>query len=1034
MLAKPQTKGQGQGRDYFEIDESYYLDNELQEFADCEFYGELKKDLGIDKFNLQDFDSLLGANHPKSGERLLNLSKKDLDQNGDRKKSFLDMTFSADKSISILYETADEHTKKQIKEAFDKSVNEALDYVQKNYAFQKDRNENMGLKAEEKLIFAKFSHYESRDNQSHLHTHSLLMNICQDKEGNYRSMDFGKIKFNYQLIGQIQRNALAQEMQKLGYEIDITDTKKGLFALKNVDADIREAMSSRSQAIKEEMAKTGNTSYEAAQVAQKKTRQWKDKSIGREEIEKQNLEFLKSLDANIEKIQTVNPELKMREMTAAKAISIAFEDVTDKQSVFKREDIIRHSLKVSLGTNVSISDIEKEYDQKVGLIAINEQKNQYTTQEILEKENFIFSLKTEKSFVVSKSKTEIEKAIKTFEKEKGFELKQGQRDLANTVLSSDSQFIIAQGVAGAGKSTSLEIVRKVAESNDINIVALAPTGTATDNLAKEAGITQNMTVAKFIQENGADIKDSLVIVDEAGMMGLRDTHDLMKIAKENNLKIVFSGDMNQKKSISQGDIFPGMQRKGFETVNLAEGNRQKTDKMRLAVKNILDKDIVSGLEILKDTTFEMKGDERLNAAMRQYLKDRDNSLLITTTNSDRVKLNEMIRNHLLKTNEITKSKEFDLRETINLSDLEKRSALHYKEGQKVFLSKNLGSISAGREALIKNVDLEKNQITIENKSMVKGKEKITTETVDLTSEGSKLNLFEDKKRELGVGEQVIMKKNDKKLGLSNGQMGKITNIEKDKLTVLFDKKEVVFSVKDYKYINHAYAITDFASQGKTTDKVIAVANSQAASFNDFYTQITRAKNEAVIITDSIEELQKRAALDSVKLNATEQIEINQKEKIMKKELRENQERLKKERLEKQQQEQKEQVQNQTQKEENKKESSIVEKVDKANDMFENYQMVNEGIEYLSKHHDFDKEKFMQTLQQLDGEDVSKTLGIIEEVGKNHGEQKLKHTLVATARIAKDVTLEDKIKLSDVVQAVKGKVLTQTKDKSIEMEL
>jgi hypothetical protein len=365
--------------------------------------------------------------------------------------------------------------------------------------------------------------------------------------------------------------------------------------------------------------------------------------------------------------------------------------------------------------------------------------------------------------------------------------------------------------------------------------------------------------------------------------------------------------------------------------------------------------------------------------------------------------------------------------------LEKRSALHYKEGQKVFLSKNLGSISAGREAEIKNVDLEKNQITIENKSMVKGKVKVITETVDLTNNGSKLNLFEDKKRDLGVGEQVIMKKNDKKLGLSNGQMGKITNIEKDKLTVQFDKKEVTFSTKDYKYINHAYAITDFASQGKTTDKVIAVANSQAASFNDFYTQITRAKNEAVIITDSLEELQKRAALDSQKLNATEQIETNQKENEMKKLAKENQERLEKERLEKQQQEQKEQVQT-TQKEENKKESSIVEKIDKTHEMFENYQMVNEGIEYLSKHHDFDKNKFMETLQNINAEDVKKTLGIIEEVGQNYGEQKLKHTLVATAKIAKDVALDDKIKLSDVVQAVKGKVINQTKDKSIEMEL
>ena len=1022
MLAQPKLTSSNAARNYFEQD-TYYINNEFEQGS---FYGKLKEDLGLEEFNLKDFDKLLMAQNPKTGEELLRLTKKDFDQNGERKRAACDLTFAADKDISILYEISNDETKAQIRAAFNKSIDKALDFAEANYSNHKSRDNMKGVKAESKMIFARFDHSESRNDDMHLHVHALALNMIKDKDGNWRSMEFNQIMHNHQLIGQVQRNEFAIELQKMGIELEISSVKNGTFKTKNVDKEIRDMFSSRSKDIKDEMEKSAHHSYNATHVAQRATRQWKDKEKDREQIQADNIARLESVGADISKMQKLS-DIEIRQLSPKNIVELAFDDLTDKKSVFTKEDILKHSLKMSLLSNVSVDAIEKEFENYKELVTIDLEKNQFTTKEVLEKENFIFSLKNEKSFVVSKSKTEIEKAIKTFEKEKGFELKQGQRDLANTVLSSDNQFIIAQGVAGAGKSTSLEIVRKVAEHNNINIVALAPTGTATDNLAKEAGITKNMTVAKFIQENGADIKDSLVIVDEAGMMGLRDSHDLMKIATENNLKIVFSGDMNQKKSISQGDIFPGMQRKGFETVNLAEGNRQKTDKMRLAVKNILEKDITAGLEILKDSTFEIQGDERLNAAMRQYLKDKDNSLLITTTNNDRVKLNEMIRNHLLKTNEITKSKEFDLRETINLSDLEKRSALHYKEGQKVFLSKNLGSISAGREALIKNVDLVKNQITIENKSTVKNKEKITTQTVDLTNEGSKLNLFEDKKRDLGIGENVIMKKNDKKLGLSNGQMGKITNIKKDKITVQFDKKEVIFSSKDYKYINHAYAITDFASQGKTTDKVIAVANSQAASFNDFYTQITRAKNEAVIITDSIEELQKRAAMDSVKLNATEQIETNQKENEMKKLAKENQERLEKERLEKQLQEQK-------MKEENKKESSIIEKVDKANDMFENYQMVNEGIEYLSKHHNFDKDKFVETLQQLKSEDVKKTLGIIEEVGKNYGEQKLKHTLVATAKIAKDVTLEDKVKLSDVVQAVKGKVLAKDKSLGIEMEM
>lgn len=989
MLARPKLTSSNNARNYFEND-TYYLNNEFEEGT---FYGKLKDELGLKEFNLEDFDKVLMGQNLK-GENLLNLSKKDFDEHGERKRAACDLTFSADKDISILYEVSDDETKAKIREAFNKSIDLALDYAEENYSYRKDRNNRKGEKAQSKMLFARFDHSESRSDDMHLHVHALAMNMIQDENGNWKTVEYNQIMENHQLLGQIQRNEFAKELQKMGVELEVSSVKNGTFKSKNVEKEVRDMFSTRSKEIKEEMEKSGQHSYKASHTAQKQTAKWKDKNKDRDQIQKDNIAKLEEAGADISKIKELK-EIEIRELSSEKIVELAFDDITDKKSVFKKEDILKHSLKLSLLSDVSIKEIETEFEKYNDLICINEQKNQYTTKEILEKEEYIFSQKEEKTFNITDDKEQIEDAIKEFEEEKGFILKDGQRDLANTVLNSDSKFIIAQGVAGAGKSTSLEIVRKVAEKQGRNIVALAPTGTATDNLASEAGITQNMTVAKFIQEQGAGIKDSLVIVDEAGMMGLRDTYELVKISKENNLKVVFSGDANQKKSISQGDIFPGMQRKGFETVILAEGNRQKNEKMQLAVKNILDKNISDGLNILKDTTFEIKGDERLNAAMRRYLKDKDNSLLITTTNNDRLKLNEMIRNHLVKTDEIKDSKEFDLRETINLSDLEKRSALHYKEMQKVFLSKNIGSISAGREAVIKSVDLKNNTITIEHITKAK-KPRVITETIDLTNDGNKLNLFEDRKKDLGIGDKIIMKKNDKKLGLSNGQTGTITNIEKDKLTVQFDKKEVTFDTKDYKYINHAYAITDFASQGKTTDHVIAVANSQAASFNDFYTQITRAKYEATIITDDKEELQKRAALDSLKLNASE---LMKKEKDM----RLTQETAQKatQKISEEQEARREQQTQayENQKEINKKneaevsnekdETSFIEKIDKASDLYEKVEFVKD---HLSPDSDISK-----IIQDVD------SLNVAEEMIKDYGMKNLdKESITSFKNIASSV--------------------------------
>ena len=880
MLARPKITTGSNARNYFEQD-TYYINNEFEQGS---FYGKLKNELGLNEFNLKNFDALLKAQNPQTGKQLLKLNKKDLDQNGERKRAALDLTFAADKSISILYEVGDDKNKTQIREAFTKSIDKALDFVEANYARAKSRNNLQGDNtAQSKLLFTRFDHSESRNNDMHLHQHCLLINLIQDQNGKYKSIEFNQIMLNHQLIGQIQRNVFAQELQKLGYEVEVTDAKVGSFSLKNVNKELREQFSTRSKDIHKEMKNNGQTSYKATHTAQKQTAKWKDKNKDRAAIQEVNLKRLKEAGADIVSIQALNNKLEMRTMDVSDVISIAIEDTTDKQSVFSREDILKHSLKVALATDVQLQDLEKEFTQYQDLVLIDQEKNQYTTREVLEKEEYIFSQSNNSNFSITEDKSLITQAIKNFEKQKGFTLKDGQNNLAYTILTSSNQFIIAQGVAGAGKSTSLEIAKTVAEHSSIKVVALAPTGTATDNLTKEAGIKESYTVAKFIQDqDNLSIKDAIVIIDEAGMLGLRDTYKLMQIAKKNNLKLIFSGDANQKKSISQGDIFAGMQRQGFTTIYLDEGNRQKNSKMKNAVKAILDKDIVNALNILKDSTQEITdNNKRLTAAQTTYLKDRHNSLLITTTNADRRALNISIRNTLINNGEIINSQEFNTREVPSMSALEKRNAIYYQENEKVYLSKNIGSISAGREATIKNIDIDNNTLEIEHN----GKNKTFTETVDLSTQGNQLNLFKETKSQFGIGEQVIMKKNDNKLKLKNGQIGTITDISKNQITVNINGKKQTFNTKQYPYIQHAYAITDFASQGKTTDRVIAVANSQSASFNDFYTQITRARYEAHIITDDLKELQTRAALESQKLNASELIQKNKtipKENNMKK--------------------------------------------------------------------------------------------------------------------------------------------------------
>lgn len=858
MLARPKIVCGSNARNYYEND-TYYLNNEFEQGS---FYGKLKDEFLLQNFNLKDFDKLLRAENPNTGEALLNLSKKDFDEYGERKRAALDLTFATDKSISILYETLDEAGKKELRKAFTHSINIALDFIESNYAYTKKRDVLKGERAENKMLFTRFDHSESRNNDMHLHQHVLVLNFLKNQSGEWRSMEFNQIMENHQLIGQIQRNALAMELQKLGYEVEISDPKNGFFKLKSVNRELIDTFSTRSKNIKDEMEQSGQSTYKSTHTAQKQTAQWKDKNKDRLAIEKENIEKLLSTGANIDEIRQKS-EIEIKQVSADAIVQMAIDDITNKNSVFSKEDILKQSLKLSLAMNTSVNELERAIANSE---VFNLAENQYSTREIIEKEEYIFSQNIQKNFSITKDKNQIEQAIKSFEHEKGFELKSAQNSLAHAILSSDSKYIITQGVAGAGKSTSLEIVRNVCIDQNIKIVALAPTGSATENLAKEAKIEDSFTVAKFIQTQGAEINNALIIVDEAGMLGTRDTYELMSIAEKNNLKIVFSGDVNQKKSIAQGDIFGAMQEKDFEVINLDESNRQKSQELKKAISQILKKDISGALNTLKNSTREIaNSEERLEKAQEIYMQDRENSLLITTTNHDRKTLNESIRSELVANSEISESKNFTTKEMQNLNELEKRHARFYAIGEGVFLSKNIGSISAGREAKITNVDLENNQITIEHT----GKNQIFMETIDLLKDGHKLNSYKTIEKPFGIGDQIIFKKNDKKLNFKNGQIAKITRINDDQITIIINGKEATFSSNQYPYIDHAYAITDFASQGKTTDKVIVVANAQTASLNDFYTQITRAKYEAHIITDDLETLKERAKNESIKQNASD---------------------------------------------------------------------------------------------------------------------------------------------------------------------
>ena len=162
-----------------------------------------------------------------------------LDEDGKVKKhghrSGIDLTFSAPKSVSIL-----SYHDSRVNEAFQAAVRVTLDHIEKEFAHTQTKDKQRKVHAEktDKLLWATFEHGTSRELDPQLHCHCVCMNITKNSEGKLKTVHNDPLYKNKMYMGQFFRSQLAEELQKIGYAIDVTDRKKGFFEVRGVGEEI----------------------------------------------------------------------------------------------------------------------------------------------------------------------------------------------------------------------------------------------------------------------------------------------------------------------------------------------------------------------------------------------------------------------------------------------------------------------------------------------------------------------------------------------------------------------------------------------------------------------------------------------------------------------------------------------------------------------------------------------------------------------------------------------------------------------------
>ncbi|MGB9878344.1 MAG: MobF family relaxase, partial [Candidatus Pelagibacter ubique] len=159
----------GQASNYYhEGKDNYYLKSEGQ------WFGKGASELGLSgTVEKEDFERVLHGQSPQ-GEELIR------DGANGTHRAGIDMTFSAPKSVSILYGLGDEKTRAEIMSAHEQAVKATMQYVETNFAQARVKENGVTDRVTTgNLVVAMFHHTVSRELDPQMHTHCVVMNMTQ---------------------------------------------------------------------------------------------------------------------------------------------------------------------------------------------------------------------------------------------------------------------------------------------------------------------------------------------------------------------------------------------------------------------------------------------------------------------------------------------------------------------------------------------------------------------------------------------------------------------------------------------------------------------------------------------------------------------------------------------------------------------------------------------------------------------------------------------------------------------------------------
>ena len=617
--------------------------------AEGYWLGDAAEDLGLQgKVDPDQLTGMLTGHNPASGEPF------GMQHVPGGPVPGFDLTFSAPKSVSLLWALGGHPAGNEVKAAHAAAVEAGLGYLEREACWTRRGRGGREFLKGNGFLATGYVHRSSRAGDPQLHTHVLIANATF-AQGRWTRLYHPAIYEHAKTASYVYEAHLRDELTcRLG--VRWQEVVNGIADIEGFDPAHLRAFSTRRQQILE--AAGEGASARARQVATLATRQAKDPDLSTESLRDLWREKAEGIGLSREAIRATlgkEPQPSASRLTVAEVEAA----VTAHVSHFDRRDAIRAVAdRLPAGAPgekvCELADAFLATPNVIG-IATTAKGERYTTRAIWELERT--ALARVESMAATDDRAVVAEIVVGRVLAKRPSVKPDQEAMVRRLLRGGEGLVVVVGEAGTGKTYALSAAARGWADSGQELRVAAPTWRAA-NVLRSEGLRATSVASLLAEFDCAAARGevplgprAVLVVDEAGMVDSRALARLIGHAQAAEAKLVLIGDPAQLGEIEAGGLFASIASR-TEPIVLDEVIRHRHELEREGAKLIRSGEGREALAIYQGAERVTVSDDPLarQEAMvadwwRSYERGED-ALMIAKRNAEVQELNALARERM----------------------------------------------------------------------------------------------------------------------------------------------------------------------------------------------------------------------------------------------------------------------------------------------------------------------------------------------------------------------------------------------------